>query len=483
MISFNNIPANIRVPGYYAEFDSSNAVASVSSTSLRILVIGQALEGPLLDPQQMFHAGSGLIFGDGSMLSEGVAAVKGANNQTECWAIGVADPEGGVAATGTLSFGGGATASGTIALYIGGLRITMVAAQGDDAAALAVKAAAAINTPLNSMVTAVSDGDDVTVTAKHSGVFGNDIPIMHSIEDDEMLPAGMTLGITAMAGGAGEIDLETIWAAIGDEQYNIILLPSASSAALNSAGEEVLRRADPSQAIDALACAGLSANVTAAIAAGNAVNNQFITLLPAYESPEHPYILACAYYAVCAAAAEIDPSRPFQTLRVPSVYTPSRSARWTRTEREALLRAGMSTFTVDAAGSLTVERPITTYKTNPSGAEDPAWLDINVPLSLANIRRTFRIAYALSYPRHKLADDGVIFGQGQAVVTPNVLRAKNAAIYIDLARAGQVDDTEGFIADQIVERNVSDRNRVDQVLPVRLIGQYRVQATKIQYQL
>jgi phage tail sheath gpL-like len=134
-------------------------------------------------------------------------------------------------------------------------------------------------------------------------------------------------------------------------------------------------------------------------------------------------------------------------------------------------------------GSVRIERPVTTYQTNPQALDDPSWLDLNIPLLLAAIRRVWRIRYSTRYPRHKLANDGAAFGSGQAVITPRAAAAENVSIYRDLEEAGWVDDIEGFKRDQLVERDATDRSRLNMLLPVRLIGAFRVMAAKIEYRL
>ena len=68
----------------------------------------------------------------------------------------------------------------------------------------------------------------------------------------------------------------------------------------------------------------------------------------------------------------IDPARPFQTLTVSGIVPPLLVDRFTAAEREQLLRDGLSTFTVDADGSVRIERPVTTYQTNPQALDDPS---------------------------------------------------------------------------------------------------------------
>jgi phage tail sheath gpL-like len=487
MITFNLVPNDIRVPGSYVEFDASKALSGMPSVPLKILVIGQRLATgavAALTPVRITNAAEAVAaFGRGSMLAMGIAALKAVNDKTECWAIGLADDGAAVAAAGTITVTGPATAAGTIALYIGGKRLTIGVASGDTANAIAAAIEAKIDADLDLPVTAAVAGAVVTVTARNKGTAGNDIDIRHSYYQGEGLPAGTGLAIVAMAAGATNPDVGTVWPVIGDERFDFVVLPFADAATLNTADAEMERRSGPQVAVDGVAVAGYRGTLGNALALGTTRNCEFTSIVASKSMPTHPFAFACAYYGVVAYHAAIDPARPFQTLTVSGIVPPLLVDRFTAAEREQLLRDGLSTFTVDADGSVRIERPVTTYQTNPQALDDPSWLDLNIPLLLAAIRRVWRIRYSTRYPRHKLANDGAAFGSGQAVITPRAAAAENVSIYRDLEEAGWVDDIEGFKRDQLVERDATDRSRLNMLLPVRLIGAFRVMAAKIEYRL
>jgi phage tail sheath gpL-like len=78
--------------------------------------------------------------------------------------------------------------------------------------------------------------------------------------------------------------------------------------------------------------------------------------------------VAAVLAAVCEFSGAIDPARPFQTLALPGVLPPAQADRFTRQERDLLLRDGISTFTVDQGGNVLIERVVTTYQTNASAS-------------------------------------------------------------------------------------------------------------------
>src|SRR5579885_876736 len=123
-ISFNDVPANSRVPFIYVEFDSSNAKQGLTLQPYRNLIVGQKTSGgsQAADTLVKFtsEAQAKTLFGDGSMLHLMAKALLENDKLTEAWALVLADDGAGVAASGTLTVTGPATAAGSLSLYIAG---------------------------------------------------------------------------------------------------------------------------------------------------------------------------------------------------------------------------------------------------------------------------------------------------------------------------------------------------------------------------
>ena len=103
--------------------------------------------------------------------------------------------------------------------------------------------------------------------------------------------------------------------------------------------------------------------------------------------------------------------------------------------------------------------------------------------TLSRLRYQVRARIALRYPRVKLAGDDTEIPPGQAMVTPKLIKAELVALHSDWVQAGLVEDVESFKDELIVERNASDVNRVDVLLPPNLVNQLRVFAAKIEFRL
>lgn len=101
----------------------------------------------------------------------------------------------------------------------------------------------------------------------------------------------------------------------------------------------------------------------------------------------------------------------------------------------------------------------------------------------AYILRYLRSIITSKYGRHKLANDGTRFSDGQAIVTPNVIRAELITAYEALEFQGLVEDVEAFKANLIVERNANDRNRIDVLFTPDYVNQLNIFALINQFRL
>lgn len=487
MISFNAIPVGIRTPGAYVEIDATRATNGLTPGLNRVLLIGQRLAvGTVaaLTPTPVTEAGQADgYFGRGSHLARMARALKAADRLVEVVAIALDDAGGSTAATGTITVTGPATAAGTIALMIAGQRVAVGVASGATANTIATAIGAAINAALDLPVTAGVAAAVVTLTARNKGTGGAEIDVRHSYFQGEALPTGVALAIVAMAGGATDPDYATIWPVIGDAPYSAIAIGTATSAIIAACKTELDSRFAPDRALDAFLWGAKPGTQGTLAAFGSALNSQLVSIMGTGKSPSPPWEWAASMAGIGNASGNIDPARPLQTLSLPGIIGPIESQRLTRAERELLLKDGISTYKVDPDGTVRIERAITTYQLNAAGVDDTAYLDVETVRTLTYLRQAVRTRISLKYPRHKLAGDDVRFGPGQAIVTPKILRAELIALFRELEEAGLVENLDQFIGDLIVERNATDPNRVDALIPPDIVNQFRIFAGQIQFRL
>lgn len=488
-ISFDQVPAGIRVPGVYTEIDSSRALSGVQLLQFRLLHIGQktsAGTAPAGVPVRVTSvAQARTLFGPGSMLAIMVEAAIASNNFTETWCMPIEDAASGVAAAGSVTLAGTPTAAGAVNLYIGGKRVRAAVATTSTPASIATALAAAINADTTLPVTAAVDGvitAKVNITAKNDGEPGNTIDLRLNYNGEETAP-GVTATIVQLSGGANNPDLAAAIAALGDEWFQIWSLPYTDTASLVAVEAELNSRFGPLREIEGHAFAAARGTVSSLGTLGDARNSKHVTIVAAAGEPMPTFAKAAETAAIAAYYASIDPARPLQTLPYAYCLAPAEADRFTLEERNLLLFDGIATTYVDEGGIMRVERLVTTYKTNAAGSPDQAYLDVETLLTLLTIRHDWKNYIRLKYPRHKLASDGTRFAPGQAVVTPNVIKAEAVTKFREWEELGLVENFDQFRDDLIVERDASDPTRLNVLMPPDLVNGLRVLGVKIAFRL
>lgn len=482
-ISFDNIPAALRTPGVYIEFN--NELSGAGGIDQKMLVIGQKLAAGSVDegiPTRITKESDAIaFFGNGSQLAEMLTHIMQVNRDTELWAIALDDPAAGAAATQALTIAGTATAAGALNTYIDGKRVQLGVQKDQDAATVATNLAALINATPDLPVAAAAAAGVVTVTSKHTGTAGT-IDYTANYYQGEEFPAGIT--VTAAAATTSDVnpDIMIALAAMADEWYNWIVCPYTDPANIGALEIELESRWGPMRQIGGRAFTAFKGSHAQAGVYGSSRNSPHVTCMTVGAAPQPAHIWAAVYGARAAKSLAIDPARPLQTLTLCGLLPPQKENIWTREERNLLLYDGMATYTVGTGGcQIRIERAITQYQQNAAGLLDASYLDINTPETLERIRYRQRQRITQKFPRHKLASDGTNYGAGQAIVTPNIIKAELLALYREMEALGWVEGFEHYRDSMIVEINLDDKNRVDVNDQPNLVNQFRVHAQKTQF--
>lgn len=489
-VSFNNIPSNIRVPLFYAEVDNSRA--GYFQQQNRTLIIGQKLSGGSAAANVPVFCSSGdqakQLCGVGSMLERMVTKYRENDTFGEVWILPLADNVAGTQAEGEIAVTGPATGAGTLNLYIAGQRVQVAVASGDSATEIGDAIEAAVNANTSLPVTADNAAGTVTLTARHKGLVGNDITIIENYLSSlggETRPAGVGIAITAMSGGTTAPDMATALANLADESFDYIIHPYTDTTSLNALQDYLGDVAGTWSWAKQLYGGGFSArrgSVADLQTFGDARNDQHMSVLGFDGIPNAVYEVAAAYGAQAAKSLSIDPARPLQTLPLLGILAPQVADRFSLTERNTLLFTGVATSYVES-GTVRIERAVTTYQQNTFGQPDPSYLDVETLFTLATVLRRLRYSITQKFPRHKLANDGTRFGDGQAIVTPKIIRSELLATYAEMETLGLVENREAFEANLIVERDATDPNRVNVLYPPDLVNALRIFAVLAQFRL
>ena len=485
-ISFDQVPADWRVPGVYVEVRPNQRAMGLASYEPRVLLIGQMTTGTATAgvPRRITRRDQATaFFGAGSAIEAMVNAFLDANGTTIIDAMGLAAPGGAVAATGTFAITGTTTAAGTLVAYIAGRRVAVPIASGTAAAAVATALHAAIQAASGLPVTATVATSTVTVTARNLGAIGNGIDLRLNYRPDEATPAGLTVTVGAMAGGNGVPDIAAALAGVATEPYSDIAIAWSDSTSLSALTAELARRYGAMVGLDAHAYVGIAGTHGALLTAGAAQNSPHLTMIGANASPSPAWAWAASLCGRAAFHLANDPARQLRSITLPGILPPVIATRFTPSEQDQLLRDGISTWDALPDGTIALQRVITTYQVTNLGVADLAWLDIIVPKVTSRLRFDWRAYVLINYPRHKLADDGSPAAEfGDAVVTPRLTHGSWGARCKLYERLGWIEDAARTVEQSTFARDPSDRNRLNARQVVRIIGNLMVFAAVLEFE-
>ncbi|MNX85806.1 Phage tail sheath protein [compost metagenome] len=338
-------------------------------------------------------------------------------------------------------------------------------------------------------VTAVAAVGVVTLTCKWSGLSGNDLLLQLNRlgrNNGESTPAGLAAVVAPMTGGVGTPDVAVALASLGDEPFEFICAPWADATSLDAWKvfmDDSSGRWSWAKQLYGHVYTAQRGTLGELVALSASRNDQHATI-HGFEAgcPDPVWNVAAAYAARTAVFISADPARPTQTGELSGISPAPAGERFTLTERQSLLNRGIATAYF-GGGSQRIERAITSYQFNAFGQADDSYLDSETLHQSAYVIGYLKSRVTSKYGRHKLANDGTRFGAGQAIVTPNVIRAEMIAGYYALEQLGIAENTEAFAANLIVERSSTNPNRLNVLYPPDLVNQLRIFALQYQFRL
>lgn len=486
-MDFDYVPDNLLVPGVYVEFDPSKAYLSPLGINHKIMLFGQMLSAGTAvagEAIRLFRVEDAEEkFGVGSQLAEMARASFGANSFTERWFMPLSDNAAGQAATGTVTMGGTVTAAGTLNLWIGGRRVQVGVASGAALADIASDLVTAIAADTRLAVTAAAVDAVVTLTAKHKGLWTNDLDIRVNYYSDEKLPAGLTATVVAMSGGTANPDLTAAISALGDRHFQYYIMPYTDAANLTAMENELSDRWGPLRPYDGIMFSAVPGTSGAASAVGDSRNSPHSVILGCGKTPTRPDQVAAIVGSVAGYNLNLDAARPLTNLPLKGMLPPKELDRFTFSERNTLLYDGVSTFIVDDGGNCLIERLVTTYNVNSLGVDDYAYRDVEDVANLSDFRMQLRAALSNQFSGYKLASNTTEVQPGAKVARPIDIWSSIVVLCRGLENLGRLQDVDGFKDDIVVELDENDDSRVNILLPAKLIAQLRVIAVKVQFRL
>ena len=481
MTIVTGVPDNIRAPGTYGTIDNSQAVLSVSLTTYKILLIGTKTpgsSGPVDEVVQLFGDSDGLQWGEGGMLDRMTRIAKANNQNSPMYAIALDENGGGTAFETDMTIPAGtATATGVLHMYIQGDYVPVPVAEGDDQDAIAASAQAAIAAATGLSVTATVATNVTTITSKFAGAAGNSITVQFNRGIKESFPPGISEPTFVDTPGTLDPSIAPAIAAMVDEQFTHIVLPYEDTTNQDLLLNELNDRFGPIDQQWGISFTMLKDSASNLIAYGNARNSQ-LQCYPSVDPGTAGSLFEGAAGLVAKGVTEGDPARPWQTLGITG-FAGAKSGvglKFSFTERNQLLFNGIATTKVADDGTVQIERTVTSYQTNPAGADDISYLDLMTPVTACVWRDAVNNRFRLKFPRHKLGGSGNAFGAGQPVLTPELARAEIISVFRDFVERAILEDEDQFIESLVVEISSSDKNRLEYSCNPNLVNQFRVLA-------
>ena len=489
-IDFTQIPDELLVPGQYQEID--NSLAGSTGEEKKALVIGIKGSAGTAEANTVIA-----VSGDSkarSLLEEGYpAAVMAMNfmdlNKVEkLYVLPLDEAEAGVAAVKSYTFTASPTEDGTFVRYVNGKKVSMAVSSGGELADLASAFVAAVNSVRDMEVEASVNTEETTqvlLTALAKGENGNQMTVEAGLYG-ESDPAGIAATLADVTTGSGNPSVENALAAMGETKYHYIITDLSDSANIALFAAELKSRYSGTRQCDGrmfLALCGEDGDEStedSLIEQASGINSPHIVLVPRGENPQTPAVWAARFAAPLVRTLSDDPAANTYDTEIDGlISTTERDA----DTRENLLEAGIATYRVDSAGTVLVERVVTSYNEDSDGNRNTSYLDVQVTETISRIRSEINAEARTRYKTWKLASTEENFGSGSKVMTPDTWKAFLVGMYSQefIKEKQWCQDLESYKDSILVEISSDEKTRLNYSHKPTLIGQFYIGAGLTQF--
>ena len=375
---------------------------------------------------------------------------------------------GGEFASSDITLTGTQTTSAQYFVRAGGVTSNaFTALQGETLTEVMPKIVTAINGVIDMPVTAVSDADKVTVSAKHKGTTGNQIVI-------ELIgiPQGITFAIGQMAGGLVDPSISEAIQQFGD-QWETIVVNQLGEVAHNELSEFNNSRWGQLTRKPFFAIYGSSETDESALAAYTENRKQDKTncVIPCPGSPTAPWIIAASAAAQISTQANEDPASEYRGRVLTGVIKGKDGDQWDYNQRDIAWKAGVSS-TVIKNGVVTLDNTLTFY--HPDGKPNPEYGKVIYTVKLQNI--IYNLDLIFNQPEWLKAP---LIPDGQVSSSPNARKPNDAVATLsvltdNLANQAIISDASFTKKNTTATIDGSNTNRVNTSYPVKLSGNWDI---------
>lgn len=466
-VQFNQIPGSgLVAPIFTFEVNAAGEGQQPS----RFLILGHKGGGAIADNTPFVIGGREDLLaqaGAGSQLYEMGRLARLAAPAAEIW--GVAVPATGTAPIWTVTVNSVPATGGQATLEIAGRYVQTSLAAGGTAADLAAALAAAINAFVDPLtltylpVTATVAGAVVTLTGRHAGALFGEIEIGgFTTVAGNILPGRITVANPTAA--AGNPSLTAALAALGDMPFDTILCPFSDDtnvSAIEAFLDEVGGRWAWNNQIYGHAFIIKTDTVSGLTTYGLGRNDRHVSCLSRYASPTPSWewlaseVLTAGVWLADSTGGNA--ARNQTGLALPGVRPPRGGAGPGYASRNTLLPSGISTFGVNAAGQVTIDKIVTMERLGPSGEPTTTFRDVQAIYCTMHGIRHIRNELVRRFSNKAAVDRNPY--QIESQVTPQDVRAAVITAYEDCVKFGLFENTDRFARSLIVERDAGDPRR------------------------
>jgi len=417
------------------------------------------------------------LAGKGSMLEQMVTVFRKNAPTHPLYIVSIADS--GTAEVRTITVGSVPAAGGTGVINIMGELVSISIAAGDSANAVAAALNAAINAYDNPQTghampyAAAVETNVVTLTARHKGAYAAEIGVSVPVLDGgNALTSVLTIAVGTA--GAGTPDTSTANAAIEEDDWSFLISAFGDDTNVGKYDallSEISGRWSYANQKFGMAYYPKRESQANLISYGEGKDSWKLCAIPTFASGDHSepgYLWVTAMIARVApwlaGGSTGDVNRNQTGLVVEGITAPADTAYWPDlATRNAFLSSGLSSWSINGNGRVTVDKIITHARTT-AGVPDTTFRDIQKPHALMYSLRYMLAQLAYEHSNKVIADDNP--GAVASISTPKDIEATCYHAYVGLELRGVLENSATALKNLSVERNLDNPNRVDAIVPM-----------------
>ncbi len=470
-----------RVVGIQTEFRNFNTGRTVFLPQ-HVALIGQGLTSATYPttPVRVTSAGEvGTTFGFGSPLHLAALQLLPENNDglrsIPLTVFPLTDHASGVAAEGVLDISGTSTAQATLRVRAGGQRSALIVLpSGTTAAQAATLITAGVQGNVAMPVDAEVDGtndNEVNLTAKWEGESGNDIAIAV-----DGTAAGLTIAITQPTGGAADPTIDTALNQFGETVWYTDIVScfgTSNTDALDEYETFGEGRWNPILRRPLAVFTGTNETTPNTLAAiGDARRAQRVNVFaPVPGARNLPCEIAAAFVARIARSANNDPASDFARLTLPNIDPGTDAQQWNHTQRDLLVKAGISTSIV-RDGVAEISDVVTTF--HPVGETNPGYRFYKDIVKTSNVLFNLDLIF-----NNRTWDGAPLIPDDQPTTNARAKRPKDAVAVLsvlanNLGLDAIISDVPFTLENIRASINDQNPNRLDIIFPAKNSGNANV---------